>query len=154
VFLPTIIKVEFFMKNLAISDAQLVDLEWKSSSLVIVNEESYLLRRFGQIELVKVEEGVRSNFLIHSRADVVMSVAYGGVIVHMLDTREASPSFENEMDIRLDDRRPQAVLIPFGVAFRYEGVRDGIIIVVKTHSDQQTTDDIKIPFSDLAGKIK
>ena len=119
----------------SIPDVYILDLERKGARLVVLHETHYLLRRFGQVEYVELNEGGEIPFTLREVADEVWSVLTGKVFLILVDKRQGSPSENVSMRLELSENQPQAVLIPFGVAYQIKVVQDSHLLRITTHAD-------------------
>jgi hypothetical protein len=86
--------------------------------MVLLRFEDHLLRRFGTLELLRLEAHSTTPLCVREVADEVWALVEGKVEFIWWDRRPASPT-ENQT-YRLTTAEPTLVLVPFGVAF---GVR-------------------------------
>jgi len=124
-----------------IPDVFVLNLERKGERLVILQEAHYLLRRFGQVELVALRENHEESFFLREIADEIWSVIAGEVSLILVDKRPGSPSENQAMQLVLSETKPQAVLIPFGVAYQFKAARDSRLIRITTHADGMQNED-------------
>jgi hypothetical protein len=124
-----------------IPDVFVLNLERKRGRLVILQEAHYLLRRFGQVELVALKENQEEPFFLREVADEIWSVIVGEVSLSLVDKRSGSPSENQSMHLVLSETQPQAVLIPFGVAYQFKAARDSRLIRITTHADGMQNED-------------
>ncbi|MGD8457965.1 MAG: hypothetical protein PVF83_16435 [Anaerolineales bacterium] len=125
----------------AIPDVFILDLDRKEKHLVILSETHHLLRRFGQVEFVHMIKRKETDFSLREIADEIWSVVVGEVSFTLEDKREDSPSENQSMQVELTGSHPQAVLIPFGVAYRIKTIKDSQLIRITTHADGIHEDD-------------
>ena len=120
-----------------------------SQRWIALRETDYLLRRFGQVEVVRVSSRALSTLHLRHRADEVWALVEGAVEFTWRDMRENSPTFENTHQITC--HMPTQVLVPFGVAFGTRAV-DGaaLLIRVSTHIDDSHESDRVIPVGDIS----
>ena len=118
-----------------IPDVYVHNLERRKGRLVILRETHHLLRRFGQVEYVTLNSGEEVPFVLQEVADEIWSVIAGEVSTTLVDKREGSPSEDVSMQLALSETQPQAVLIPFGVAYQFKALQDSQLIRISTHAD-------------------
>jgi hypothetical protein len=123
-----------FAQNV-IPDVCVLKLERKGERLVILHESHYLLRRFGQVELVALNENHEEPFSLREFADEIWSLVAGEVSLTLVDKRSGSPSENQSMQLKLSETQPQAILIPFGVAYHFKAAQDSRLIRITTHAD-------------------
>jgi mannose-6-phosphate isomerase-like protein (cupin superfamily) len=124
-----------------IPDVFLLDLEREGERLVILKDTHHLLRRFGQVEYVELKAGEETPFALRVVADEIWSVIAGEVLLSLVDKRQGSPSENKSMQFKLSETRPQAVLVPFGVAFHFKAVKTSQLIRIATHEDGTHEED-------------
>lgn len=124
-----------------IPDVFVLNLERKGGRLVVLDEAHYLLRRFGQVELVALKENNEEPFYLREVADEIWSAIAGEVSLILVDKRPGSPSENQSMQLVLSETKPQTVLIPFGVAYQFKAARDSRLIRITTHADGMQNED-------------
>ena len=127
--------------NLTISDAVMISLSKSEGKLSVLKESDHLLRRFGQVDVLFVEDG--GMISVHREAaDEIWSVISGSAVFELEDRRDGSPT-EGETDlIKMSDEAPRALLIPFGVAFQIASENQGVLIRISTHEDTIYKNDL------------
>jgi dTDP-4-dehydrorhamnose 3,5-epimerase-like enzyme len=123
-------------KGVSISGVVVRDLGWKDNRLVALQENDHILRRFGQIDVVKLEPGKSLETLRKAGADEVWALISGEAILQMADQRHESPTLDQTVEITLNGNSPQAVLIPFGVLAHITGQSAGSLLRLTTHADE------------------
>lgn len=124
-----------------IPDVFLINLERGGERLVILKGSHHLLRRFGQVDYMKMKAGEETRFALRVVADEIWSVIAGAVLLSLVDKRQGSPSENISMQFKLSETHPQAVLVPFGVAFHFKAVSDSQLIRITTHADETHEED-------------
>jgi len=133
-----------------IPDVYVLDLERIEGRLVLLRDDHHLLRRFGQVEHINLEEGQETNFVLRAVADEIWSVIGGEVTLTLVDKRDDSPSENKFVNISLSASRSQSVLIPFGVAYSFEvGGKKAQMIRLTTHTDGTHPGDQMFPASEF-----
>lgn len=96
--------------------------------LPVLSFEDHLLRQFGNAEFISAETGYSSNSTLNDTADEVWALLRGNVTFYWKDERTNSPTFESEHHQMADT--PLLLLVPFGVAFRYQ-IEDGEALMLR-----------------------
>jgi hypothetical protein len=123
-----------------IADMHVFPLRVEAGRLVLLREADHLLRRFGQLELLDLAAGTQTEFQLRAEADRFLFVIAGRVAVRLLDLRDVSPSHGAQVIVPLDEKKPQGVLVPFGVACGANAELDSRLIVLSTHSEAHPDD--------------
>ncbi len=124
------------MSIFPISDVVLLPLEKSDrDGLVLLSENHHILRRFGQLEIRRLTAGPVTSFTRRAIADEVWIPLDGEITFLLQDQRPASPSAEQTMEITIHAGQPQALLIPFGVAFAVKVETPSQTIRLTTHAD-------------------
>ncbi|UCD99654.1 MAG: hypothetical protein JSV42_02680, partial [Chloroflexota bacterium] len=89
----------------AIPDVYVLDLERIEGRLVLLRDNDHLLRRFGQVEYINLEEGQETNFVLRVVADEIWSVIGGEVTLTLVDKRDDSPSGNKLLKFNLSARK-------------------------------------------------
>lgn len=100
--------------------------------LPVLSFEDHLLRQIGSAEFISAETGYSSKSTLSNTADEVWAVLRGKVTFYCKDERTNSPTFESEY-VQMADT-PTLLLVPFGVAFRYQ-VEDGETLMLRFTTD-------------------
>lgn len=119
----------------SIPDVFLLDLMRVNDRLIVLRDEDLLLRRFGQVEIRKLVSGEITPFTFREVADEVWSVIKGKATLVLIDRRGGSPSKNQVMEVHLLGERPQAVLVPFGVAYAITALKNVHLVRITTHPD-------------------
>ncbi len=133
----------------AIPDVYVLDLEPIDGRLVLLRDKDHLLRRFGQVEYIKFEKGQEISFILRAVADEIWSVIGGEVTLTLVDKRDDSPSENKFLKIQLSASKSQSVLIPFGVAYRFEVIKKAQMLRVTTHTDDTHPEDQTFPVNEF-----
>jgi hypothetical protein len=126
--------------NYPIADMHVFPLRLDAGRLVLLREADHLLRRFGQLELLDLAAGAQTEFQLRAEADRFFFVIAGRAALHLLDLRAGSPSHGAQVTVPLDGKKPQGVLVPFGVACGANAELDSRLIVLSTHSETHPDD--------------
>jgi hypothetical protein len=104
----------------------------------VLGFNDHVLRRFGCLQVIRVEAGEATEFRIRRRADEVWSLIEGRVECCWQDLRADSPSRDQIYRAELD--LPTAVLVPFGVGY---GVRatDGPALLLRIMTESEDEGD-------------
>ena len=136
--------------KISIGDVQLLDLRWEDGRLVLLRDEDHLLRRFGQAEVRTFDDTCVTPFVQRAVADEIWVPVNGKAVLHLVDRRAASPDKDGYFRAALDADAPQALLVPFGVAYAIENEQGTTLIRLSTHADGRHPDDEIIPFEELS----
>ena len=109
-----------------------------------------MLRRFGQVEMRTFGDTCVSPFVQRAVADEIWVPVSGKAVLHLVDRRAASPDKDVYQRVVLDTAAPQALLVPFGVAYAIENEADTALIRLSTHADGRHPEDKTIPFEELS----
>jgi hypothetical protein len=108
----------------------------------VLRFSDHLLRRFGQVELVRLLPGTEMEKSVRWIADEVWTLIEGEVEVNMLDMRTDSPSFNSEDHLSFG--QPTTVFVPFGVAIRLRTTdQPATLLRIATHEDGELQDDLE-----------
>lgn len=135
---------------MTINDLALLDLERREGRLVVLRDEDHLLRRFGQAEVVSLSGGTETDFRLRAVADEVWAALDGRAKFRLIDKRLGSPSFGQSQEVDLDGEQPQALLIPFGVAYSMAAAEAASLIRLATHADHTHPEDRQLSKAELA----
>jgi hypothetical protein len=106
------------------------------SRWIALQSSDRLLRRFGQADVLRLEDGITLALKERTTADEVWALIEGQATFEWEDLRPASPT--SASTARLSASEPIAVLVPFGVAFRVTA--DGgtaVLLRLSTHGDDE-----------------
>jgi dTDP-4-dehydrorhamnose 3,5-epimerase-like enzyme len=107
-----------------------------------LKESDELLRRFGEAEVIRLEAGRATTYMLRPVADEVWAILEGVVEMHWHDLRPRSPT--NGVRHRMTLRQPTLVLAPFGVAFGARALEGAALLArFATHGrdDPESRDD-------------
>lgn len=123
------------MKKLKISDIAVFDRIWEDGRLVVLSEGDHLLRRFGQVCVQKFKAGEATKEALNNSEDEIWTLISGRGKLRMIDVREGSPSFNEIVEIEMNEDHPVSILIPFGLKFFFIAEIEAEIIQVRTHQE-------------------
>ena len=129
------------MADTTISGAAIFDLVWKDGRLVVLGEDDHLLRRYGQVDVIKLEPGIPLETIRASGADEIWTLLEAEANLRLADLREESPTLDEMLEITLSGENPQAVLIPFGVGAQISTRVGAMLLRVTSHADELFLDD-------------
>jgi dTDP-4-dehydrorhamnose 3,5-epimerase-like enzyme len=110
------------------------------SILTMLSFNDHLLRRFGQLDLVRKDPGHLTQLRMRSVADEIWVLIEGKVRCLCRDLRQGSPSEGTEVQYEIS--APTRLLIPFGVAFGWQALRQpALLLRCATHQDGDHQDD-------------
>lgn len=116
--------------------------------MMLLKHEDHLLRRFGVLEVVRLEPRSSTPFMVREIADEVWSLLEGRVEFVWKDLRTGSPTWENLH--RHSTSEPTLVLVPFGVAFGVRSARGSSTLVrLATHLDGEHAKDQLLSWDSL-----
>lgn len=116
------------------------EARWKA-----LRDEDHLLRRFGMVEVLRVEPDLEPYLRVRSSADEVWLLIEGRGEFRWRDLRSDSPTHGVEHKLICD--KPTQVLAPFGVAFGFRPL-DGpaLLLRISTHDDGLHEGDQRLPW--------
>jgi dTDP-4-dehydrorhamnose 3,5-epimerase len=129
-----------------IHDVHLLPLKSDGNRLVVLRDDDHLLRRFGQAEVRLLAAGSRTDFVIRAEADEVWAPLEGRAEFTLVDTRPGSPSENQSVIVVADAQTPQALLIPFGVAYSIVAESGARLLRIATHEDGAHPEDQLRPY--------
>ena len=124
-----------------VSDMTVKELQWRRGILTLVDESDPLLRRFGQLDFIKLSAG-KTLEIEREQADEIWTAVSGSVEVALEDLRQDSPSYKAAERFLLDGEAPLALLVPFGVGCRIEAQTETELIRITTHKDRIDSEDV------------
>jgi dTDP-4-dehydrorhamnose 3,5-epimerase-like enzyme len=124
-----------------IRDVHLLLLKAENGRLVVLRDNDHLLRRFGQVEVCSLPAGSIMEFTVRAEADEVWAPVEGKAEFTLVDTRAGSPSENQSVTVVADARTPQALLVPFGVAYSIVSESGARLLRIATHADNVHADD-------------
>jgi dTDP-4-dehydrorhamnose 3,5-epimerase-like enzyme len=125
-----------------ISGLAVFNLAWKGGRLVAVREIDHTLRRFGQVDVIRLDPEKRHVNYRVGGADEIWVVIEGQVKMVATDLRDQSPSNGVTQDLSLVGESPEAVLIPFGTQVKISSVNHAVMMRITSHADELFPDDM------------
>jgi hypothetical protein len=124
-----------------ISGSAVFDLSWKDGRLVAVGENDHILRRFGQVDVVRLAPEYK--YINHrvGSADEIWVLIEGQAKLVLSDLRDESPTKGIAQEISLTSENPQAVLIPFGTRAKITSLDGAALLRITSHADELFPDD-------------
>jgi len=122
--------------NKAISGLALFQIEQNNNHRILIGDYQHLLRRFGQLELLNLNQEKHSEFRKRQIADEIIFIDQGQVNIRTVDLRPESPSMGVKMSNDINENSLEALLIPFGVAYSMTTTSGAKIIRLSTHNDK------------------
>ena len=119
----------------SISGLKILGLRWENGKLGVLSEEDHLLRRFGQLDLVKLEPGLTLTTHRVNGSDEIWTLISGEAELMLTDQREESPTNQQTHQVSLNEKQPQVLLIPFGVEVEISSHAGGLLLRVSSHAD-------------------
>ena len=141
-------------EQIPIGDVCRLLIEFESDRLVVLRDEDHLLRRFGQVEIRRLSASTKTPFMLREAADEVWTSIEGIAEFALVDQRPGSPSENSSMLVELEAVNPQALLVPFGVAYSISCRQDCILLRLTTHSDGVHPGDQTIPVEKLSQLVQ
>ncbi|MEN8240761.1 MAG: hypothetical protein ABFS17_02475 [Chloroflexota bacterium] len=132
----------------SISGVKQFQLTWQEGRMQVLSEDDHLLRRFGQLDLVRLQPDTRLSTHRQQGADEIWVIVSGAVELTLTDMREESPTNQAKMEFSLLEENYQGVLIPFGVKAELSSSDSGMLLRLATHADQLTPLDLIFDISD------
>ena len=124
-----------------ISDMLVLDLSWQAGRLTVVKDDDHVLRRFGQVDIIGLDQGQQIE-VFRQQADEIWALFSGQATIQLEDQRQDSPSMGVTVSLVVDQEVPKAVLVPFGVACIVTGGLDGTrFLRIGTHHDTSHPQD-------------
>jgi hypothetical protein len=103
-------------------------------ALSILSFEDHLLRRFGSVQLVRLEPGETFRGL-RASADEVWALIEGGAEFHLEDTRPISPTL-GVLQLVITEG-PTRLLVPFGVRLQVRPRPRAVLLRIMTHTERE-----------------
>ena len=129
--------------DLLIEQLQL-DSEGAHEFLRLLSFDDHLLRRFGQLDMIRKEPGVLDELSLRVVADEVWFLIEGAARCIGRDLRPGSPS--QDQDVAFELSTPTRVLVPVGVAFGWHAIGSSALMLrCSTHQDGDHPEDRVIP---------
>jgi dTDP-4-dehydrorhamnose 3,5-epimerase-like enzyme len=112
--------------------------------LTMLSFDDHLLRRFGQMGLVRRSPAALQALMLRAAADEIWVLVEGKVEALCRDLRPGSPS--SALEVRYELSAPTRILIPFGVAFGWRAIeKTALMLRCSTHQDGDHPEDRTIP---------
>ena len=124
----------------SISGLTVFQIEELNNRQILLGDYHHLLRRFGQLELVTINQKQHIEYRQRRMADEIIFIDRGQVSIHLVDVRAASPTFGVEITMLLDEDSLGGILVPFGLAYSLSSKDGAKLICLSTHND----DDDKV----------
>jgi dTDP-4-dehydrorhamnose 3,5-epimerase-like enzyme len=101
-----------------------------------LRDKDHLLRRFGQVEVIRAFPGKVATMTVRQVADEIWALIEGQVEWNWHDLRRTSPTYDHQYTLICD--QPVLVLVPFGVAFGYRPIEDpALLLRLTTHAEDE-----------------
>jgi hypothetical protein len=126
----------------AIGDALVFALSRLNNKLTLLDEDSHLLRRFGQLDVLDLSADSETEFEVRAEADRFIFPIAGSLRARLIDLRQGSPSEGTRTEIELTAQNPSGLLSPFGVALSLRAETDARVIILSTHGRAHSEDRI------------
>jgi dTDP-4-dehydrorhamnose 3,5-epimerase-like enzyme len=110
------------------------------SFLTLLSFDDHLLRRFGQLDLVRKDPEKLTQLRMRSVADEIWVLIEGNAKCICRDLRPGSPSEGTEVHCEIS--APTRMLVPFGVAFGWRALEEpALMLRCATHQDGDHQED-------------
>jgi hypothetical protein len=139
---------------LTISGIHKFSIDWTSSPTLLLSESAHLLRRFGSIELIELDQTESGSYRVRKEADEILFATKGIVSIDLFDTRETSPSTSEKEEIELAHAKGQALFIPFEVAYRLRGTEGSQVIRIATHAQSSSVEEQELLNTQVKALLK
>ena len=111
----------------------------------VLRDDDHLLRRFGQVQVIRKSPGRSETLGLREVADDVWALIEGEVEFAWHDLRQDSPSQNHWYHHRT--KTPTLVLAPFGVAFGCRALQGPTLLIrLSTHPEGEHSGDQEIPW--------
>lgn len=111
----------------------------------LLSFDDHILRRFGQLDLLRKEPNDLNELSVRVVADEVWFLIEGAARCIGRDLRPGSLSQGQEVAFEIST--PTRVLVPFGVAFGWQAIGSSALMLrCSTHQDGDHSEDRIIPF--------
>jgi dTDP-4-dehydrorhamnose 3,5-epimerase-like enzyme len=136
-------------KKLPIHDLYIRELSMEETDGLtkfhVLSDQDHLLRRFGQVQVIRKSPGRSETLCLREVADEVWALIEGQVEFAWHDLRQDSPSQGHRHNLHAET--PTLVLAPFGVAFGCRALKDpAFLIRLSTHAEGEHSGDREIPW--------
>ena len=120
----------------AISGLVIFQVEQNKNRQILIGDYHHMLRRFGQLELLNINQEQENDFRQRLVADEIIFIDQGLLSIQFVDFRSNSPSFGLEKTLKLIENSMEAILVPFGLAYSLSSKDGAKIIRLATHNDE------------------
>ena len=111
----------------------------------VLRDEDHLLRRFGQVQVIRKSPGRSETLCLRDVADEVWALLEGQVEFAWHDLRQGSPSQGHWHHLHAET--PTLVLASLGVAFGCRALEDSAFLIrLSTHAEGEHAGDREIPW--------
>jgi dTDP-4-dehydrorhamnose 3,5-epimerase-like enzyme len=111
----------------------------------VLCDEDHLLRRFGEVLVIRKSPGRSETLCLREVADEVWTLIEGQVEFAWHDLRQDSPSQGHWHHLHAET--PTLVLAPFGVAFGCRALEEpALLIRLSTHAEGEHSGDREMPW--------
>jgi len=111
----------------------------------VLSDEDHLLRRFGQVQVIRKSPGRNEILYLREVADEVWALIEGKVEFAWHDLRQDSPTQDHWHHLHTET--PTLILAPFGVAFGCRALEDSALLIrLCTHAEGVHSGDREIPW--------
>jgi dTDP-4-dehydrorhamnose 3,5-epimerase-like enzyme len=111
----------------------------------VLQVEDHLLRRFGQVQVIRKSPGRSETLYLREVADEVWAIIEGQVEFAWHDLRQDSPSRGHWHHLHTEN--PTLVLAPFGVAFGCRALEEpALLIRLSSHTEGIHSGDREMPW--------
>jgi dTDP-4-dehydrorhamnose 3,5-epimerase-like enzyme len=122
-----------------------IDTEGSHKFTRLLSFDDHMLRRFGQLDLLRKEPNELNELNVRAVADEIWFLVEGAVRCICRDIRPGSLSQGQEVVFEISN--PTRVLVPFGVAFGWQATGSSALMLrCSTHQDGDHPEDRVIPF--------
>jgi dTDP-4-dehydrorhamnose 3,5-epimerase len=118
------------------------------TSWMPLRDDDHLLRRFGQVEVVRMEPTAPPICRLREVADDLWALIDGSAELRFKDLRAVSPSQGGKFSLHVHEST--LALVPFGVGFGIGALEEGAILIrMSTHEDGTHPADRTLRWEDL-----
>jgi dTDP-4-dehydrorhamnose 3,5-epimerase-like enzyme len=114
----------------------------------VLVDSDHLLRRFGELELIRMTGGDHEQPFLREQADEIIALIEGNFELRLRDHRPESPSCEATTSLNVSE--PSIALIPAGVVF---GIKPGdagaTFLRITTHARSTSPNDRSVDWGEL-----
>jgi hypothetical protein len=117
--------------------------ETETLRLPVLRFSDHLLRRFGQVEMIRLQPQSELEKRVRWIADEVWTLVEGEIEFNFHDLRSESPSSDSQGQITLT--QPTLVLVPFGVAVHLRtDDQPAALLRIASHEDDELQGDLEL----------